>query len=39
MQSSAIADQAVRLDDLFDTRKMSGKRAATGGASFRVLTA
>ncbi|GES41735.1 hypothetical protein RsS62_09870 [Rhizobium dioscoreae] len=30
------ADQAFRLDDLLDTRKVSGKRAAIGGTGFGV---
>lgn len=35
MQAAAtVADQAFRLDDLFDTRKMVGKRAPIGGAWF-----
>lgn len=40
MQASATdADQAFRLDDLFDTRKMGGKRAAIGRAGFGVRLA
>ncbi len=35
MQPAAtVADQAFRLDDLFDTRKMGGKRALIGCACF-----
>ncbi len=35
MQASAAgADQAVRLDDLFDTEKMAWKRTAIGCARF-----
>ncbi|MEY9127109.1 hypothetical protein ABH994_005417 [Bradyrhizobium yuanmingense] len=35
MQATAtVADQALRLDDLFDTRKVGGKRATIGGARF-----
>lgn len=37
MQAAATgADQAFRFDNFLNTRKMSGKRAAIGGAGFRL---